>query len=96
MLVLISAAPSLFARAPFTARRVFIGSGPATGRSKVLAGLQPRSRPVAMADSFVDDEVEMMGQKVDWLGHTLRARCRHTARARHIHCTHTHGTHTAH
>ena len=64
MLVLISAAPSLFPRAPFTARRVFIGSGPATGRSKVLAGLQPRSRPVAMADSFVDDEVEMMGQKV--------------------------------
>ena len=39
MLVLISAAPSLFPRAPFTARRVFIGSGPATGRSKVLAGL---------------------------------------------------------
>ena len=64
MLVLISAAPSLFARAPFTARRVFVGSGPATGRSKILAGLQPRSRPVAMADSFVDDEVEMMGQKV--------------------------------
>ena len=64
MLVLISAAPSLFPRAPFTARRVFIGSGPATGRSKVLAGLQPRLRPVAMADSFVDDEVEMMGQKV--------------------------------
>ena len=64
MLVLISAAPSLFPRAPFTARRVFVGSGPATGRSKILAGLQPRSRPVAMADSFVDDEVEMMGQKV--------------------------------
>ena len=97
MLVLISAAPSLFARAPFTARRVFVGSGPATGRSKVLAGLQPRSRPVAMADSFVDDEVEMMGQKVDWLGHTLRARCRHTARTRNAHGTRTaHTLHTAH
>eukprot|EP00964_Phaeocystis_antarctica_P031842 scaffold18011_cov64-Phaeocystis_antarctica.AAC.1 len=97
MLVLISAAPSLFACAPFTARRVFVGSGPATGRSKVLAGLQPRSRPVAMADSFVDDEVEMMGQKVDRLGHTLRARCRHTARTRNAHGTRTaHTLHTAH
>ena len=95
MLVLISAAPSLFARAPFTARRVFVGSGPATGRSKVLAGLQPRSRPVAMADSFVDDEVEMMGQKVG-IGHTLRAHCRHTACTRRTHGAHTAHTHTRH
>ena len=95
MLVLISAAPSLFARAPFTARRVFVGSGPATGRSKVLAGLQPRSRPVAMADSFVDDEVEMMGQKVG-IGHTLRAHCRHTACTRCTHGAHTAHTHTRH
>ena len=66
MLVFISAAPSLLPRGPVTARRVFVGSGsgPATGRSKVLAGLQPRSRLVAMAESFVDDEVELMGQKV--------------------------------
>ena len=64
MLVLISAAPSLLPRGPVTARRVFVGGGPATGRSKVLTGLQPRSRPVAMAESFVDDEVELMGQKV--------------------------------
>jgi hypothetical protein len=64
MLVLISAAPNLLPRGPVTARRVFVGSGPTTGRSKVLAGLQPRSRPVAMSESFVDDEVELMGQKV--------------------------------
>ena len=103
MLVLISAAPSLFARAPFTARRVFVGSGPATGRSKVLAGLQPRSRPVAMADSFVDDEVEMMGQKVDWMGHTadctadtLQTHCTHRHTHTHTRHTHTHGTHTPH
>ena len=66
LVAVISATPSLFfARAPFNARRVFIGSGPATGRSRVLAGLQPRTRPAAMAESFVvDDEVEIMGEKV--------------------------------
>jgi hypothetical protein len=65
MLALLSAAAPAF-RAPL-ARRVFVGSSSATGRSKVLSGLQPRSRPVAMAESFVDDEVELgppVNQKV--------------------------------
>ena len=64
LVALISAGPSLFTRVPPTIRRVFVGSIPATGRSKVLAGLQPRTRPVAMAESFVDDEVELMGEKM--------------------------------
>lgn len=62
-MALISATPNLINRASFSSRRVFIASGNALGRSKVLTGLQPRAQPAVMAESFVDDEVTINGQK---------------------------------